>query len=456
MTRLGRLLGALGARELARRLGRSPGTVQRWAKSGRVPEAAADDLRSVDRRRAAARAAARARKEQAEKQRRRQEELAKEKARRAEEKSRAEAKKERERKERAKREKSEKEASEKKRREEAARQEREKREVAERARREAAKQAEEKARREAEAKSRAEAEAKRKALEAAKEKKERERREKEDKKKHEAEKERRFKRIDELDRRRKVLEEACRLLTSNRSIGEAIGVDEATVRRWMTDPPLKSAPFDKLEKLVASIHTLSELMKQAGEIEKLPTIQSGHGRRSGRKTDGVYWTRTFMSFLDPHLLKQIENWISGHKGRWPYWQGVAITSQYALRSDLNFKDVSDKDVKDRDYKTIYIQVGKAKWGDFASDRPEPTGQRGSAKEAAADLIHRLRQKMESGVVQVFVHGVTLFAYRRRTKDEEMKWSSTERQERHERWQEKTGSKGTKAKGKKRKRRSRRK
>lgn len=423
-----------------------------------MPEAAADDLRSVDRRRAAARAAARARKEQAEKSRLRQNKSAKEKERREVEKRRADLKKEVEKKERAKREKAAKEAAERKRREEIAKREREKREAEERGRREAAKRAEEKARREAEAKSKAESEAKAKAKREAEQKKERERREKEDKKKLATEKERRLKRIDELDRRRKVLEEACRLLTSNRSIGEAIGVDEATVRRWMTDPPLKSAPFDKLEKLVASIHTLAELMKQAGEVQKLPSVQSGHGRRSGRKTDGVYWTRTFMGFLDPYLMKQIDGWISGHKGKWPYWQAVAITSQYALRSDLDFKfkDVSDKIMPDRDYKTIYMQVGKAKWGDFAVDRPEPTGQRGSAKGAAEDLLHRLRQKMESGIVQVFVHGVTLFAYRRRSKEEEMKWASTERQERHERWQEKTGSKGISKKSKKKpRRRSRR-
>jgi hypothetical protein len=69
MTRLSRLLQALGAAELARRVGRSPATVRRWARAG-APASARDDLRVVERRRDAARKAAAVRAERAEKAKR--------------------------------------------------------------------------------------------------------------------------------------------------------------------------------------------------------------------------------------------------------------------------------------------------------------------------------------------------------------------------------------------------
>jgi len=69
MTRISRLLQALGAAELARRVGRSPATVRRWARAG-APASARDELRVVERRRDAARKAAAVRAERAEKAKR--------------------------------------------------------------------------------------------------------------------------------------------------------------------------------------------------------------------------------------------------------------------------------------------------------------------------------------------------------------------------------------------------
>jgi chemotaxis protein histidine kinase CheA len=451
VTRLSRLLRALGARELARRLGRSPSTVQRWTRAG-VPAAAKDDLWAVDKRRAAARAAAKARQEKlaaaqraaaekrakaekaAAEKRAKAEKARKEKVEReqAETKKRERAKAEKARKEKAERERARKEKAEREKRERAEAERRRTEEIARRAREKKEKaEREEKARREAEARQRAEEERK-KRFEAEKKRKEEERKKKQ------------VEQAEEVERRRKVLVEACKLMTSNRSIADAIGVDEATIRRWMKGAPKKSPAFERLERLVLSVHTLAELMKQAGVVEHLPKVRSGHGRRSGRKTEGVYWTKAFMTVLDPESLKEIVKWVAAHFGNYPFWQAVAVTSQYALGSEIDFHALGPKST-DRDYKTIYVQLGgkgKREWGDFAADRPEPTGQRRSATEAAADLKNRLGQRMQSGAVHVFIHAVTLFAYRRRTKEEETRWETTQRRQRREQWEQKTKSKKT--------------
>lgn len=235
---------------------------------------------------------------------------------------------------------------------------------------------------------------------------------------------------DERDRRRGILSEACRLLDgSNVTLAQATGVSEATVRRWMKDPPMQSAAYDRLEKVVEEIHTLLSLMKAAGEVESLPKIRPGSGRRSGKKTDGVWWTRAVMRRLTPAVLRDIVKWASSRPGKfYPFWQVTLVTSQFAVHSGVDFDATSPKKTE-KDYRTVIIQIGHQKWGDFAVFRPEPSSEKRSAGSAAQDLKERMTAKIEGGLVQVFVHAVTVFAYRRRSEAEASAWVTNERRER---------------------------
>jgi len=569
LTRFTRLLKALGADELARRVGRSASTVRRWERAGAAPEAATDDLRTVERRRQAARVAAEARAAKAAKAR---EQKAKEEARRERERARAERERQRtpkalaqkareKRKLEAEREKARArqkveraadraaerarqkaaEAAQEKARlaAEAAREKQKARRAAERAaeraRQKAAEAAKEKARLAAEAarakqkaerarqkaaavaqekarlaaeaarakqkveraearkrkaaedrarekarkaaelaekkaryeaevarqKAKEEAEAARiarleeirrkrdEALEQARQRKSREKEEARIKDAAERERERfigeekkkrKLTGEEELKKRRREVAEACRLLDQNNTlIAEAIGVDEATIRRWMIQPPLKSEAFYRLRQVVSDMHTLFELMKLSGEVGALPKIVPGSGVREGRQTAGVYWTRGFMQMLTPNLIRSISKWIRSLTSRlggqsFPLWQAVAMTSQFAIKSSVNFNEVGPKRT-DRDYKTVFRQINHPKWGDFAHSRPAPTSLRTSAALAADDMVDRLTQMYESGMVKVFIHGVTVFSFRQRSLDEQRAWDTAGRKERKAAWKQ---------------------
>jgi hypothetical protein len=415
--RLERLVRALGTKETARRAGVSVSTISRWQRQG-VSVTGREDLLAVERRREAARTAAKARAERARKEeaarkrrtesarRRREEKLAKKK-REAEERARQERRRfVREAAEQAKRERLQRMKQERKKKLEEARQRQKEKQRAEaegrRARQRARKEAAKKRRQE-----------------------ERERR-----------KQTKLEKVDkaaERKRRLKRVAEACRLFEYNNTIiAQAAGVNESTVRRWMYDPPLKSAAFDRLEKAIDEVHTLLELLKLAGEKHKLPVIAPGEGIRSGRMTDGVYWTQAVMKRLSLSVIREIDQWARSRPGKYPLWQVVVMTSQFALLPTSEFRDAGPKKTLP-DYPTVFVQLKHGRWGDFAADRPEPSSEMRSREGAAKDMRKRLTARLESGLVQVFVHGVTVFAYRRRSKKEQSTWATEERQERMQQW-----------------------
>jgi hypothetical protein len=416
--RLERLVRALGIKETARRAGVSASTVSRWRKHG-VSEAGREDLLAVERRRNAARAAAQARSAQA-----RKEEAARERrreaARQRREKKRAERERDKKKRAREERQRLIREAKEREKKERLQRLKEERK----RALREARDKQKQKRREEAQAR-RARERARKEALK---------RRREEERKRREAEKVKKVEKKDERKRRLRRMAEACRLFDNNNTmIAQTAGVDESTVRRWMYDPPLRSKGFFFQDTATTEIHTLLELLKLAGEKDKLPVVRPGEGERSGRKIEGVYWTRAIMQRLTPSVIREIGKWVRSLRGRYPYWQAVVVTSQFAMLPTTEFRDAGPKKTT-TDYPTVFVQLKHGRWGDFAADRPEPSAEARSQGGAAKDIQERLTARLESGLVQVFVHGVTVFAYRRRTKKEQSAWATEQRQERMKQWQ----------------------
>lgn len=402
MTRFRRLLKALGARELGRRLGRAASTIQRWQREG-APSGATEELRALEARRTRAKNRPKKTKPKLR--------LKKKVAARGDNRTRVQSSRERER--AREREAKERRAAERRRldqlREAAARK---------KASRERAK-AEKRARDEAlAARARAKAEKARVAKE-----------------RREAKK---AQGSAEFKERLAVMREALRLFEDVKTIAEGANVSAATIRRWMTAPPLTGEPFERLREMVETVHRFLHLMKLAGEVGKLPVVRPGRGVRSGRRTEGVYWTRAFLRSLTVEAVGAIAAWIRSHAGNYPYWQAAVVTSQYALSSSADF-DVGPK-ITPYNYKTVFVQLEDKNWGNFAVERIEPSAETTSPGSCARNITERLMAKIESADVQVFVHGVTLFAYRRRSEAEERRWATDERRKRTEAWQRKKGSK----------------
>ena len=233
------------------------------------------------------------------------------------------------------------------------------------------------------------------------------------------------------------LNEACRLFEGNNvAIAQIARVDEATIRRWMRDPPLRSDGFDRLEQAIDKIHTLLELMKAAGEVDELPNLKIGSGVRVGEKTEGVYWTRYVKRRLSRDVAKDIAQWVRSRPGKfYPFWQVVLLTSQFAVHSSLDFKDASPRKT-DRDYKTVIVQIDHERWGDFAVERWEPSPEMSSKEAAARAITTIMNAKLESGLVQVYVHNATVWAYRRRSPEEGTSWQTQQRRKRRKTWKKK--------------------
>lgn len=460
---LRRIERELGRPETARRAGVTEGTLGRWARRG-VSTSGIEALRELEARRKAALLAAKARSRtpegkvrqrqnlEAERRRRLAESKAKETVRREEARRRAaelarkvaEAREEARRKEESRKEAARRLAEEK--RKAAVRRQREAREEMLRKAREAQKEAERKARLE-----RAR-EARRKVIEDARKKAALvrqqellERKEKKEallaKKREAAEAARReaerkqagaeqaeaIKKAEQV-RRAGILREACRLLDdSNVKLAGVAGVSEASIRRWMVSPPIKSEAFGRLVKMVEEVHLFLELMKQAGEVGVLPKFRSGAGRRAGKKTEGVWWSKLVMRRLTTDVFKEIVKWVEERPGKfYPFWQVVLTTSQFA-RPGTSLDDTSLK-ITGKKYETVVLQLGNERWGDFAVFRRESSAESRSAKAASRNIADRMKAKMEGGV-NVFIHGVTVFAYRRRSKAEMRAWVQARREER---------------------------
>jgi transposase-like protein len=446
---LRRLESELGRAEVARRVGVGEATLERWARRG-VSASGTAALREVEGRRQAAKRAAetraatpagRARAREALEARRRLE-LAEQKAQEAVRKAEAEKEIERQTRAwassfRAREERLREDARQKAR--EAQRAARKERQEELRRAREAAKVTAKKAElaRSREARKKALEEARRRAREAreqealskkerreAEARKKREKKEAEARARAEAEAKRREK-LAEDDQRIKILEEAVRLLDgSQRALAEVAQVNEATIRRWLRHPPRKSEAFDRVKFMVEELHTFLELMKLAGEVGALPRVKPGAGVRSGRKTEGVWWTRLVMRRLTPAIIREIVSWVESRPGRFfPYWQVVLMTSQFA-RPGTSLDDTSAK-ISDKRYETVVLQLGHQRWGDFAVFRRESSAESRSAGAAARDMGRRMRTKIDGGV-HVFVHGVTVFAYSRRSKASERAWARAQK------------------------------
>jgi len=224
-------------------------------------------------------------------------------------------------------------------------------------------------------------------------------------------------------------------------LARRLRVHRSTIYRWLSEglpkkvKPRKRAAKKKIERVKRRTAAerkksreeravFAELMKLAGEAGIMPKIRSGDRTRSGRRTQGHQWTRAFHRELSPEILEQILAWVKTIPGGYPLWQISAVTSQFALTSQTEFGGKHRKP----DYKTIIVQLRHLRAGDFAVERVEPSNE-GTRAEVLQDFKERMTRILASEALRVFIHGVTVFNYLRRTKREEREWATRERTKR---------------------------
>lgn len=205
---------------------------------------------------------------------------------------------------------------------------------------------------------------------------------------------------------------AIKAAESVAGLARALHVAPSTIRRWKTKLPEDKAPrvveylardAKKAKRRKDDRNRFHELMKLAGEIDKLPNVRSGSKPRTGKRTIGEQHVKRFAMMLSLDVLDDIDVWLKTIRKKFPKWQMMAMISQYGLGEH-------------RGYKTVYYQLAPDA-GDFAISANVPTPRCDTLKEAASALREKLEEVIEGSKVLAFLHSVTVFNYTMRTPEE---------------------------------------
>lgn len=228
--------------------------------------------------------------------------------------------------------------------------------------------------------------------------------------------------------RRATLGRAVRASGSVVAFARRIGVHPSTVRRWVKrGVPKASKKIPVIERVAESLERgkktrkgerqiFAELLKLAGSNEKFPKVRAGQGERAGRLTQGWQTTRRIERELDleGEVVDEIAAWASGVPKRFPIFQIVATASLYALSDDV---DLSRRDKTGHRYPTVQVKLAHDEAENFVIDAKITSVAGSTRAEVVGDFEERLWAEMQNGQVRVFVHAVTVFNYRRRSKEE---------------------------------------
>jgi hypothetical protein len=223
-------------------------------------------------------------------------------------------------------------------------------------------------------------------------------------------------------------------------VAKAVGAAPATLRAWT-----KTGGSGPIAERILALHAtekkaaeerqvFAELMKIAGEVGVLPTVKSGDQERSGKKTEGWRWDYRVNRALSTETIAMMVRLANGTPKKFPLWQIAVVTSQYALspRADFGLPPRPGSP----NYKTVIVQLKHVKTGEFAVEHVQPTAERRSLEAVVAEMVEDFTSLLDSGEVKVFVHGVTVFNYRRRSRREQQRYETEQRKERERKWKKK--------------------
>jgi len=233
-------------------------------------------------------------------------------------------------------------------------------------------------------------------------------------------------------------------------LAEAYGVTRATLRRWVnhgiTSTASRGAKKVRVQKSLKDAEaqsrederTFIRLMKKAANVERpsdpkragppqkqkfiLPRIRTHEGRRSGKLTMGYQWTLGIHREVTSEILSEFESWAGKLPRKFSWWQSVAVTSQYAIRSNKPFAGYKNR--------ILIVQFpGEQKSGDFAVSAEIPTPRNPEKRVVIREQVKRIRDALEDGMLRIFVHAFTVFNYRMRNEREVAEFASRQRRER---------------------------
>lgn len=246
---------------------------------------------------------------------------------------------------------------------------------------------------------------------------------------------------------KRELTAALKAAGSGRALAALLGVSPSTIYRWKRDGvPKRGEAREKLAAYKAERkrakqlqreerQTFELLMKEAGELERLPKGRTQTRKREGPRTDGMRFTLGINRMLTAAVLERVRLWGQSIRGRRPVWQGQAITTQYALPT------VQGEPGSFRGYQTVgsIEQMSTPGAGDFAVGLVNATPRRGSRSAALKALLELLQDIAGDGTLIAYIHSVTLFNYTIRSEQERKQWQTKQRQSRRKSWEKRQRS-----------------
>lgn len=208
------------------------------------------------------------------------------------------------------------------------------------------------------------------------------------------------------------------------ALGRLLGVRAETVRGWQrrgltTGARKLLAELKERQKLSAAEEkgkrqTFDLLFKLAGERGDLPKGRSKEGVRAGPRTSGYQWTLGVGLMLTRDLIARIDAWLTSKRRRFPFFQAVAVATEYTKQKFKGYQTVVMKQVP-----------GVEEAGDFQVLEQIATRRDTRLAVVRDELIGKLEDALEEGAL-VFIHEVTLFNYRQRTEEERLAWEANKR------------------------------
>jgi hypothetical protein len=230
-------------------------------------------------------------------------------------------------------------------------------------------------------------------------------------------------------------------------LARAIGASESTVRRWVKNGPSKKGAervrvFLEGEKGLRGRRREDEalialLMKQSGEVGRLPSIKTKEGVRAGPQTSGYFWQKRFGNRLSVELVRSIEAWMIGKRGsrRFPLWQATATLSEYGPGRFGGKYPGKARLLSKGELGTSLDHV----IANFTPEEHLATRRSKSLSVVIDELSKELQEILETGNV-AFLHGVRIVNYRFRSEEERMSWQTGKRQQKQRRRKRKRGGK----------------
>jgi uncharacterized small protein (DUF1192 family) len=217
------------------------------------------------------------------------------------------------------------------------------------------------------------------------------------------------------------------------SLARHMNVTVSTLRRWR-DRGVPEQWRCVLEESVRSNLLPDEWeKKRQQEFEELVALNGYDFERLRMRTTKVpkplltpHWSGYFATLgvnahLTPRTLIQVENWAKQFPSKFKWWLMTARTSMFGNEEAQFNPNVVGSGWHSR----VFVQMPHTKAFDFALEQPIVTKHCRSRQEATKIILKYLRKCLDN-CIYVWLHGLKIQHYRRRSKEEVRQWQTRAR------------------------------